>query len=68
MRKETAFNLFGLTFHFYPSPGCSILCRTLEACDCDHKVPLAYKLFFVLNFLGVGFAVSNHGVSLKQKP
>jgi hypothetical protein len=66
MIKELFFDLFGHTIHIYPASGASALCG-VEVCDLKAKgTTFFYHLFFCLNFLGLGFAISDYSKKLKQ--
>jgi hypothetical protein len=70
MRKELCISLFGLTIHIYRASGVSFL-RGVQVLEFTRKGTGAnsvlYNLFFVVNFLLIGFAVSDYSKALKEK-
>ena len=61
VKKEYILDLFGISFHFFKGHGFSLLLREIVSTDESNR---AYSIFLVVNFMGLGFAVSNYTNSM----
>jgi len=65
MRKELLYNLSGTTVHIYKANGYRVVMeRNIDVYGFARKgvktTGAIYRIFFVLNFLGIGIAISDY--------
>lgn len=64
--EESQLDLFGLSFHVYPSSGCSICFRRIDMHAQHWGKIFVYSNLFVLNMWGFGFGITNYTSAWKN--